>query len=141
MPVWIANLLCAILVFASGCHSSPSTPRPKPSGKLSLEESAILTALGPDHKMFFWTRFDGILEVHVNGTDLVPNQNPATTKAWMAAIDSLERRGYTSGDGLKAGVYILTGTGRAVAVELAKRAGVNDVEMTAGEGTDASSAN
>ena len=68
--------------------------------------------------MFFWTRFDGVLVVDVDGTDLVPNQNPNTVSLWLSAIESLEDRGYTSNHGLKIGCYVLTKQGRAVARQL-----------------------
>ncbi len=68
--------------------------------------------------MFYWTRFDGKLEVYVDGTDLVPNQNPETSKAWMNAITALEERGYASNHGLKVGVFVLTDKGHTVARQL-----------------------
>ena len=68
--------------------------------------------------MFFWTRFDGVLVVNVDGADLVPNQNPHTVSLWLSAIESLEDRGYTSNHGLKIGCYVLTKQGRAVARQL-----------------------
>ncbi|WP_146519851.1 hypothetical protein [Stieleria varia] len=68
--------------------------------------------------MFYWTRFDGILEVYIDGVDVVPNQSSETTQAWLSAIKSLEQRGYISGEGLKAGVFELTNEGRMAARKL-----------------------
>jgi hypothetical protein len=106
----ISNVTCVVLVVVTGCNAS--------SRPLSSEESQILIAAAPKDSMFYWTRFGGKLEVYVNGTNLVPNQNPKTTAAWMDAIESLEKRGYPSNDGLKVGVFVLTSKGHAVAKQL-----------------------
>jgi hypothetical protein len=106
----ISVVTCLVLAVVAGCNVS--------SGPLTSEESQILIAAAPNDSMFYWTRFDGKLEVYVNGTDLVPNQNPKTTEAWMDAIESLERRGYSSNDGLKVGVFVLTDKGHAAAEQI-----------------------
>ncbi|WP_165440815.1 hypothetical protein [Rubripirellula amarantea] len=102
------------MLLGTGCNAS--------SRQLSTEETQILTAAAPSDSMFYWTRFDGKLEVYVNGADLVPNQNPMTTEAWMDAINSLEQRGFSSNDGLKVGVFVLTSKGHAAAEQLAANA-------------------
>lgn len=101
------------ILLASGCSSS--------SRPLTNEESQILIAVAPNDSYFYWTRFDGVLEVYIDGTDVVPNQKQKTTEAWLSAIESLEQRGYTSGDGLKGGVFVLTAEGHAAAAELLAR--------------------
>ena len=112
---WMAIYFATALTIGCSVFSRP----------LSEEEIRILVAVAPTASCFFWTRFDGVLVVDVDGKDIVPNQKTETIEAWLAAIDSLENRGYISNEGLKVGVFVLTNKGRAVGSRLAASKNLN----------------
>ena len=106
----VSTAVCIAILFVTGCND--------PVLSFSDEESQILTTAAPNDSMVVWTRFDGVLVVEIGGADLVPDQRPETTDAWLTAIESLEQQGFLSGDGLKAGCYVLTKRGHAAANEV-----------------------
>ncbi|MEM1068269.1 MAG: hypothetical protein AAGI63_05200 [Planctomycetota bacterium] len=83
------------------------------NANLTHEETVILRSAAVNDSMIVWTKFNGVLVIDIEGTDLVPNQAPTTTNAWMDAINRLEARGYITNEGLKVGCYVLTDTGKA----------------------------
>ena len=107
----LRNTITTSILIAFSCVQGCGTT----TGPLSSEETQILSSASASGSLIWWSKFDGILVVEVDGTDLVPDQDATTIDAWLGAIHSLERRGYISNEGMKIGIHEVTDSGHLVA--------------------------
>ena len=94
-------------------------PFPKPIGKeLSREAKSILREASLGDGLIASTRTNGCRSITINGSSIVPNQEPRTVARWVGGIEELERLGFIRALGYKREVFELTREGYEAADEL-----------------------